>query len=176
MDLRTELLREHSAANNRRLVQYIGASPQRLAALVNITCGEPSRPAQLAAGVLGWVGEAHPPMLLPHLPRLLATLSLPKHHPAVRRGIWRALQFVAIPESLLAETFDHCLCFLQSTEPVATQVYALDVAATIAGRYPELAAELLALLTPLLPSAQPAMCSRANRLLPALQKLVNTGH
>jgi hypothetical protein len=172
MDLPTEIVREHSARNTQRLVRYVGRHPARLSEVVALTCSGPGRLSQLASEVLGFCGEAHPPLLQAHLPALLPLLGPTANHPAVRRGVLRALQFVPLPEELQAETFDRCLELLGSgTEPVACKAYALTVAATIAAPHPELAQEVVQLTERQLPYASAALHSRARQLLPGLRAM-----
>jgi hypothetical protein len=173
VDLATELLREHSAQQTQRLVRYVGQRAARLTELVSLTCGPPGRLSQLAAEILGWCGEAQPRALGPHLPRLMVLLAPSGHHPAVRRGVLRALQFVAIPEELQTETFNRCLELLGSgTEPVAIKAYALTVAAAIARPFPELAAEVIQVVEKQLPYASAGLRSRAGKELPALRRVL----
>lgn len=170
MNLPDELLREHSARHTQQLRRYVDGSPARLAELVALVAGPPGRLGQLAADVLGWCAEQHPTRLLPHLPRLLPLLRAPGYHPAVRRGVARALQFVPLPEAWQASIFEHCLHLLdRGTEPAAGRVSALSVAARLARPYPELAAELLEVLARRLPQAPASLQGRAARELPALR-------
>ena len=172
MNLRQELLREHSARQTRRLTDYASAHPTALAELLQLFWYGAARERQLAADVLGWVGERRPRWLVPHLPGLLAAAQpAPDQHPAVRRAVVRVLQFVPVPEEWQALAFDTCLALLQNpAEPIAIRAYALTAATRLAAPFPELAAELVACIEFLLstsPSA--ALHSRAARALPKLR-------
>lgn len=172
MNLAAELLREHSARQTQRLVRYVNARPANLAELIDLLAGEPSRTSQLAAEVVGWCTEQKPQRLVPHLPRLVPLLGPSGHHVAVRRGIARALQFVAVPDELQAETFDRCLELLGSaSEAIAVKAYALTVLTRLARLHPDLAAEVLLVLEPQLPEAPPSLRARAHTSLPVLQQL-----
>lgn len=172
MDIRTELLRENSARQTRRLTEYACAHPACLAELLQVLWyGEP-RERQRAADVLGVVGERRPKWLVPHLPGLLAaTQPGADAPPAVRRGMARALQFVPVPAEWQALAFDTCLALLGAPkEAVATRAYALTAAARLAAPYPELVAELLAAAeTALKGSQSAALHNRAARALPKLR-------
>ncbi|MDQ2794985.1 MAG: hypothetical protein M3Y12_13410 [Bacteroidota bacterium] len=146
MNLRTELLREHSARQNQRLADYACAHLTALAELLQLFWYGADRERQLAADVLGWVGGRRPKWLVPHLPGLLAAAQPGSgDHPAVRRAVARVLQFVPVPEEWQALAFDTCLGMLTNpAEPVAIRTYALTAAARLAGTYPELAAEVVA--------------------------------
>ncbi|GAB3310083.1 hypothetical protein ACFQT0_18600 [Hymenobacter humi] len=175
MNIRAELLREHSARQTKRLTDYACSHPACLAELLQVFWyGEP-RERQLAADVLGWVGQQRPHWLVPHLPGLLAAAQPgPGQHPAVRRSVARVLQFVSVPEEWQALAFDTCLGMLQSpAEPVAIRVYALSAAARLAAPYPELTSELLAAAETVLNTTRSAaLHSRAARELPKLRSIV----
>ena len=174
MNLREELLREHSARQTRRLTDYACAHPTALAKLLQLFWYGADRERQLAADVLGWVGERRPKWLVPHLPGLLAAAQpSPGQHPAVRRAVARMLQFVPVPEEWQALAFDICLALLRAPrEPVAIRVYALTAATRLVGFYPELAAEVvMAAETALTTSTSAALHSRAARELPKLRHL-----
>ncbi|GAB3845618.1 hypothetical protein GCM10028822_04310 [Hymenobacter terrigena] len=174
MNLRTELLREHSARQTKRLADYACAHPTALAELLQLFWYGAERERQLAADVLGWVGERRPKWLVPHLPGLLAAAQPgPEQHPAVRRAVARALQFVPVPEEWQALAFDTCLAMLRAPrEPVAIRAYALTAAARLAGPYPELAAEVVAAAeTALSTTDSAALHSRVARELPKLRTI-----
>ena len=172
MDLKAELLREHSARQTRKLTDYACSHPSCLAELLQLFWYGAPRERQLAADVLGWVGQRHPKWLVPHLAGLLAAAQ-PNldEHPAIRRSVVRVLQFVAVPEEWQALAFDTCLALLQApTEPVAIKVYALSAAARLAQPYPELAQELLQVAEAVLDRTDSAAFRhRAGRELPTLR-------
>src|SRR6476661_1560140 len=174
MDLRTELLREHSARQTRRLTDYACAHPAHLSELLQLFFYGGAREQQLAADVLGWVGERRPQWLVPHLAGLLAAVQPGTgQHPAVRRGVVRALQFVPVPEEWQALAFDTCLALLTAPkEPVAIKVYALSAAARLVGSYAELAGEVVAAAElALRHGASAALRLRAEREFPRLRNL-----
>ena len=175
MNLREELLREHSARHTQRLADYACAHPTALAQLLQLFWYGQHRERQLAADVLGWVGERRPRWLVPHLPGLLAAAQPgPDEHPAVRRAVARVLQFVPVPEEWQALAFDTCLRLLQNRhEPVAIRAYALTAAARLAGYYPELVNEVIySVRKALATSHSAALHTRAGREIPKLLNLV----
>jgi hypothetical protein len=174
MNLRTELLREHSARQTQRLADYASAHPQALAELLQLFWYGAERERQLAADVLGWVGQRRPKWLVPHLPGLLAAAQpSPGQHPAVRRAVARVLQFVPVPEEWQALAFDTCLTMLRAPrEPVAIRAYALTAATRLADSYSELAAEIIvAIENALNTTDSAALRSRAARELPKLRNI-----
>ncbi|WP_210519362.1 hypothetical protein [Hymenobacter terricola] len=175
MNIRTELLREHSARQTRRLTEYACSHPACFAELLQAFWYGTPRGQQLAADVLAMAGPQRPQWLVPHLAGLLAAAQPgTNHHPAVRRSVAKALQFMAVPEEWQALAFDTCLAMLAApAEPVAIKVYALSAAARLAAPYPELAGELLAAAEQALSTtASAALRSRAARELPKLRRML----
>ncbi|MBF9222332.1 hypothetical protein [Hymenobacter ruricola] len=175
MNLREELLREHSARQTRRLTDYACAHPAQLAELLQLFWYGTPRERQLAADVLGWAGQRKPKWLLPHLPGLLAAGQPGQgQHPAIRRAVARVLQFVPVPEDWQALAFDTCLGMLtNATEPVATKAYAMSAAARLAAPYPELVQEVLTASENLLSTTRSAaLHGRAARELPKLRNVL----
>ncbi|OGX88232.1 hypothetical protein BEN47_09075 [Hymenobacter lapidarius] len=176
MNLRAELLREHSARQTRRLTEYACAHPKYFAELLRVFWYGTPRERQLAADVLGMAGQQRPAWLVPHLAGLLAAAQpdQTEQHPAVRRSVVRVLQFVAVPEEWQALTYDLCLGLLVApTELVAIRGYALSAATRLAGAYPELATELLAAIESVLSTAtSAALHSRAAREMPKLRSVI----
>jgi hypothetical protein len=175
MNLRAELVQEHSARHTRRLTAYACAHPRQLAELLRVFWYGTPREKQLAADVLGWAGERRPTWLVPHLPGLLAAAQPETgHHPAVRRCVARVLQFLPVPEEWQAPAFDLCLRLLEApAEPIAIKAYALSAAVRLATPYPELAAEVLAVAKGVLATtASAALHNRAARELPKLRTII----
>jgi len=175
MDLRTELLREHSARQTEMLTDYACLRRTHFAELLELFFHGTPREKQLAADVLAMASTQRAAWLLPHLEELLAAAQpTAGHHPAVRRAVAKALQFIAVPEEWQALAFDTCLGMLASpAEPVAIRTYALSAATRLALPYPELAAELLAVTEKALATTDSAaMRSRAAREIQKLRAVM----
>ena len=178
MNLRVELLREHSARQTEMLTDYACLRRSHFEELLDVFFRGTPREKQLAADVLAMASTQRAAWLLPHLEALLAAAQhTTGHHPAVRRAVAKALQFISVPEEWQALAFDTCLAMLASpTEPVAIRTYALSAASRLAFPYPELAAEVLAAAERALTTTDsPAIRSRAARELPKLRKKVREG-
>ncbi|MBO9639403.1 MAG: hypothetical protein J7576_14625 [Siphonobacter aquaeclarae] len=89
MDLLDELRKEHSVAQTRRLIAYVGADPERFSRLFHLFSGDESRIAQRASRVVDWVVETFPFLLDPHFPVFLHNLSRKDLPDAVRRNSGR---------------------------------------------------------------------------------------
>jgi hypothetical protein len=175
MNLRTELLREHSARQTEMLTDYACLRRHHFEELLDVFFHGTPREKQLAADVLAMASTQRAPWLLPHLAALLAAAQpAAGHHPAVRRAVAKSLGFIAVPEEWQALAFDTCLGMLASpAEPVAIRAYALSAAARLAAPYPELAQELLAVAEKALSTTDSAaLRSRAAREFPKLRAIL----
>jgi hypothetical protein len=175
MNLRTELLREHSARQTEMLTDYVCFRRSHFEELLDVFFHGTPREKQLAADVLAMASTQRAAWLLPHLEALLAAAQpTASHHPAVRRAVAKALQFIPIPEEWQALAFDTSLGLLASpAEPVAIRAYALSAATRLALPYPELAAEVLAETEKALATTNSAaLRSRAARELPKLRSVL----
>lgn len=172
MNLKAQLLREHSARQTAMLTDYVCFRRSHFEELLAVFFHGTPREKQLAADVLAMASPQRAAWLLPHLEALLAAAQpAAGHHPAVRRAVAKALQFVAVPEEWQALAFDTCLGMLASpAEPVAIRAYALSAATRLALPYPELAAEVLSAAERALATTDSAaLRSRAARETPKLR-------
>jgi hypothetical protein len=170
MDLQKEILREHSKAQALKIVRYVGTNPSRFAILVAVFLEGPYRVTQRAAWPLTICAEEHPPLIAPHLKKILAFVGKPGVHDAVKRNTMRLLQFVDIPRALQGAVADLCFLYLQNkTEAVAVRVFAMTVLGKIAKTNPELKHELMLLIEDGLPYGTAAFHSRAKKVMKELK-------
>lgn len=172
MDLKKEILKEHSKAQKTRIVAYIGNNKQRFAALVTVFLNGPYRVTQRAAWPLTYVVESNPNLILPHLKEILNFLKKKEIHDAVKRNTVRLLQFVDIPKQHESQVADLCFQFLgDRKEPVAIRVFSMTVLVKIITRHPELKMELAVLIEDELPYASAAFLSRGKKVLKQLNAM-----
>lgn len=166
MDLLDELRKEHSAAQTRRLVAYVGADPERFSRLFHLFSGDEPRIAQRASRVVDGVVETFPFLLDPHFPVFLHNLSRKDLPDAVRRNSVRMLQFIALPEEYHGEIARVCFDFLRDPgQPVAVKAFSMTVLHRLTETYPELGPELAFVLQERLELEKPAYWSRAVKIL-----------
>jgi hypothetical protein len=169
MDLRKEILKEHSKKQKSKVVDYVGDSPIRFKALVDVFLQGPYRVTQRAGWPLSYCVERSPALIKPHLKAILDHLRMPGIHDAVKRNTMRFLQFIEIPKRYQGQVADLCFEYLQNNkEPVAIRVFSMSVLASIAEENPDLKKELMMLIEDQLPYAKPAFISRARKVLKAL--------
>lgn len=164
--LTEQLLLEHSKAQTLRLAHWVGADPERLAALLDIALGPNYRLNQRSAWVLLYVAQQHPHVLEPWLPRMVAKAGEPGVHDAVKRNVVRILEDIDIPDALLGDLTDLCFRFLADPqEAVAIRAFSMTVLDKICERVPELRPELRLLIEEHLPHASAAFQNRGRKIL-----------
>jgi hypothetical protein len=171
MDLKKEILKEHSKKQMTKVVDYVGDNPNRFKGLIQVFLAGPYRVTQRASWPLSYCVEKHPHLIKPHLKTILDYLPKPDVHDAVKRNIIRLLQYIEIPKKLQGKIADICFGFLQDKkEPVAVRVFSMSVLTAIASENPDLKRELKLIIEDALPHASPAFLSRARKVLKELNQ------
>ena len=152
MDIRKQLLKEHSKENTNVIVDYVAEEQKRFDKLMNLFLNDEYRVTQRAAWVVGKIGRFHYPRLKKHLPAMVSNLRKPSLHDSIKRNTVRVLQETEIPESLWGEAADICFGYLASrSEAVAIKCFAMTVLLKITLKVPELKHELRILIEDQLP-------------------------
>jgi hypothetical protein len=168
MDIKKELLKEHSKRQTTKVVNYIGKNSSRFNSLIKIFLEGPHRVTQRAAWPLSCCVEAHPALIKPHLKPVLKMLDKQDAHVAVKRNILRFLQDIEIPKRLYGAVTERCFSLMNPKEPIAVRVFAMTVLANIADEEPDLKKELRIVIEDQLPYASAGYLSRARRVLSGL--------
>lgn len=157
---------EHSKAQCNRVVAYIGNDADRFAELIKEFLAGPHRITQLAAWPLSYAVVANPELVKPHLTNLIKVLGTSGIHDGVKRNILRLLPSVEIPKRRREKLIELCFGFLTNqNEPVAVQVFAMEVLGKLINPYPELRRELALIIEDQLPYASPGYRSRGLKIL-----------
>src|SRR5688572_819464 len=98
MDIKTEILREHTSKQARKVSDYVGNNPSRFKSLLEVIVTGPYRVSQRASWALNMCVERQPKLIEPHFPVILKVIQKNGLHDAVKRNILRMLQFVTIPK------------------------------------------------------------------------------
>ena len=166
MDLRSEILAEHSKRQTAKIVDWVGDDPKRFAELMRLFLGDVYRITQRAGWPLSNCVEKHPDLIKPYFGKLLKQLERDDVHTAVRRNVVRLLQFVEVPKRYEGRIFDACYALLDDpNEPVAVRCFSMSVAANIATDSPELLDELRLVATKYPQLTTPGFRSRMRRVL-----------
>ncbi len=174
MNIRQQLSKTHSRANADLVLNYVLADEGRVGDLLKALRDEEITIVQRAAMVVGDLGRARPAWLRPYNNRLLEMATAPAHD-AVQRNILRhfsELDLADIHEDLEGPLLE--LAFVLTEEPTVPpgiRVFAMQVVANLCSRYPELKAELRAVLETQLPLTEsPGFRSRAKKILSRLKR------
>ncbi len=164
-ELCTLIDREHSRAQADRIIAWVGTSQPRFDALLALVLGPEKRRAQRASWPLSECAIAHPRLVRRHLPALLEILSRKGLHDALRRHIFRLLQFIDIPPAHHVAAASAAFDALGSPgDPVAVKVCAMTVLHRLAAFFPGLEVELRHLVGEQLPRQTAAFHIRARQL------------
>jgi len=147
MDIRDQLLQEHSKANTSLIVKYIGADAQKLDELMNCFFSEMYRVSQRAAMAVSHCFDAHPVLMEPYKLQMIDLLEEQTLKIALKRNIVRILQFMDVPESHEAQLFDRCLTYISDTkEAIAVKAFSMTVLLNICRKHPDLKIEVIPLI------------------------------
>lgn len=125
MNLRNEILAEHSKRQTDRIASFIAHDPHKFSELMDLFFNGGYRITQRAAWIVSTCVQAHTSLIYPFLDKLISNLKVPNHD-SVKRNTLKILQDIEIPEHLLGHTAEICFNFLtKPEEPVAIKVYAM---------------------------------------------------
>ncbi|QSE97658.1 hypothetical protein [Fulvivirga lutea] len=165
MDIKKELLKEHSKEQAEYIAAFIGTDKNRFKDLMSLFLGDDYRTSQRAAWAVSKCHDKNPELIAPYLKHMLQNLEK-AHHDAVKRNTLRILQDIEIPESLWGKTADVCFKVMQSSaEPIAVKVFGMTVLANICQKVPELKNELRLIIEDQLPYGSAGFKSRAKKVL-----------
>lgn len=166
MNLREEILKEHSKAQCNRIVEWVGDSQERFDELFRLFLNDEYRVVQRAAWPVSYSAIAYPGFIKKHFNSLLKNLQKPNLHDAVKRNSVRLLQDVPIPRKYEGDVMNICFNYLASpSEPVAIKAFSLAVLGRLAANYPEIIPEIKLLIEEQLPHQTAAFKSRAKKFL-----------
>ena len=167
MNLKEEILREHSKAQVMRIVAYIGVDSERFDDAMKLFLEGDYRVTQRISWVVSHCASVHPWLIMPYLESMWQNLlQNPNLHNAVKRNTVRILQFVEIPEHLQGLVAEVCFKYLGDPQiPVAIRAFSMTVLAKIAKQHPDLQEELKIIVEDQLPYQSPAFVSRAKQIL-----------
>ena len=167
MDLRAEILLEHSRAQSLRIAGWVGHHADRFAALIQLFLHDEYRVVQRSAWIISLVAAKHPELLTPHLPAMVARMEDAGMPVAVKRNVLRILQYLVIPAPLQGPVMNSCFAFLEDPlETVAVKAFSMTVLANLAKDYPEIKNEIRLLIAEALENnPTPGIRSRAKKVL-----------
>ena len=147
MDIRAQILVEHSKENADTIANWVGNNQKRLSLLIDIFLHDEYRVVQRSAYAVSKVADKYPKLMEPYLDKMVAYMNEPKQHIAVKRNIVRILQHVTIPEHLHGIVMNSCFDWLADpNETIAVRALSMTVLDNLTHIYPEIRQELIAIL------------------------------
>ena len=170
MDLKTEILKEHSRRQADRIVAWVGTDAARFRKLMDIFLRGEYVVAQRSAMAVGLCADRHPALVRPYIGRMVARMDDPLVHVAIRRCVVRLLQCVEIPPALLGKVATQCFRYLAAGDsPVAVKAFSMTVLGRIAETEPDLGRELRLVIEQQIPYGSSGFRSCAARVLKGLR-------
>ena len=148
MDLRKNILTEHSRANCDNIVDWVGNNKKRFDELLNLFYEGQYRLTQRAAWPISVCVEKNPALADGKISFLIKQLDKEGQHVAVKRNILRIVNSVLIPKELEGDVMQRCFDYLNSNdEPVAVKAFSLHILYTLSRKYPEIIPEINMLIS-----------------------------
>ena len=172
MNIRTQLLIDHSRANADAVQCYVEQNPASLPELMACFFSDEVQVAQRAAMVVGNFGRSHPEQIEPWWQDLVNATEDPVHA-AIPRAVIRYFSELKLqlPKSIESRLIDRCLqAVIDPEKKTATSAFAMKFITDRADRYPEQAKRLSAALIRLIPSGTPGFQNRGRKMLEQLKK------
>lgn len=166
MDLRNQILKEHTRENCECIIEWVGDNPARFNELFHLFINDEYRVVQRAAWPMSFCVIKHPFLLKKRFAELIANLKKPGIHDAVKRNTVRLLQFIDIPEKYEGAIMDICFSYIEApNEAVAVKAFSLSVLEKLAKKYPEIIPELKLVIEDQIPHQSAAFKGRAKKML-----------
>ncbi|MBL7703503.1 MAG: hypothetical protein JNM14_14725 [Ferruginibacter sp.] len=172
MNLRQEILKEHSKAQCTKIVKWVGSSQSRFDELFNLFLNDEYRVVQRSAWPVSYCVDAHPELIRKHWKELMDYLKKPNLHDAVKRNSVRLMQHIELPKAYHGEIMNRCFTYLESPdEALAVKCFSMTVLQNLAKDYPEIKTELKLIIEDQLPQQTAGFKSRGKKILKELEKL-----
>lgn len=166
MNLREEILKEHSRPHALRIANYACESQKNFSELIQCFLDDEYRLAQRAAWSVSWAARKNPEMIALHIKELVSVLQRKNVHNAVIRNSVRVLQDIDLPEEFHGEVMDACFRFLEKPfTPVAIKAFSLTTLFNLSKKYPEIKPELKLMIEDGWEHETAAFRSRAKKIL-----------
>lgn len=173
MNLREQLLQEHSRSNTILIANWIGNNKNRFNELMQLFFHDEPMVVQRAAWVVSYCFENCEESVLPYLSEMVGYCHTPGIHDAVKRNVTRIIAHLTIPEKLEEPLMNLCFeLLINPKETVAVRCWCMDILLTLSRTYPEIKNELQHIIEDALEHQEitAAFKSKSKRVLLALKK------
>ena len=169
MDIKEQLLFEHSKSNAQLISDYIGTNKSRIEELVSCFLSKEYRVSQRSAMVITRIGDIDAELLAPHIDQLVNAFINPKEKDSVVRSIVRFFQFYDLPEEFQGVVLNRCYELLKDSEQaIAIRAFSMGVIYQISKEYEELKTELKLVLEDLYTVGSAGLENRRRNILKLL--------
>ena len=166
MDLRNQILSEHTKENCQKIVSWVGNDLKRFNELFNLFLNDEYLVTQRAAWPMSYCAIAHPQFMKNNFGKLIQNLKKPGIHNSIKRNTVRLLQEINIPEKYEGEIMEICFKYVESpTESVAVKAFSLTILGKFSKKYPEIIPEIKLLIQDQIPHQTAAFKGRSKKLM-----------
>ena len=166
MNLRNQILSEHTKANCQLIVEWVGNDPSRFDELFELFLHDEYRVTQRAAWPMSYCAIAHPSLMKKNIGKLVKNLQKPNIHDSIKRNTLRFLQVIDIPSKYEGTIMNTCFQYIENPkEAVAIKAFSLSILGRLAKKYPEIIPEIKLLIEEQAPVQTAAFTSRAKKVL-----------
>ena len=166
MNLREEILKEHSKVQCNKIVKWVGSDQQRFDELFYLFQHDVYRVVQRSAWPVSYCVTAYPKLIEKHWTEVITNLAKPNLPDAVKRNTIRFFQGIEIPKKYHGDILNICFSYLESpTESLAVKVFSMSVLGNLAKYYPEIIPELKLMIEDQVPHQTIGFRTRARKVL-----------
>ncbi len=166
MNIREEILKEHSKTQAMKIAAYACTSKKNFKELMHCFLTGEYRLSQRAAWSVSWAAREKPVMIQPYIKDLVAQLPRKDVHNSVIRNSVRILEAIDIPEGYHGEVMNACFQFIENpATPVAIKAFSLTTLQNLCKQYPEILPELKLIIQERWDTETAAFRSRGRKIL-----------
>ena len=144
MNLKAEILKEHSYENSEKLAWDIMENPHYLNDLFQLFWENDYRITQRATWAIIIITEWKPKLIKPFVEKMILTLKMKAINDSIKRNTVRILAEFPIPLHMEGEITEICFGYLNNpAEAIAIKVFSMTILERMVEKHPELKAELI---------------------------------
>lgn len=166
MDLRNQVLKEHTKVNCQKIVDWVGDDATRFDDLFDLFLNDEYRVTQRAAWPMSYCAIDHPDFMKNNFEKLISNLQKPGIHDSIKRNTVRLLQALDIPKKFEGAVMNICFEYVASPkEAIAIKAFSLTILGKLSKKYPEIIPEIKLLIEDQISHQTAAFKERAKVLL-----------
>jgi hypothetical protein len=166
MNLKEEILQEHSKEQAVRIASFCAESQQQFDALVPLFLEGDYRITQRASWSLSAAARLRPELLKKHFTMLATLLDKDELHDAVKRNVLKIFSELPFPKRLHGKILSRCFELVEDFKsPIAVKAYALITLEKMTAFYPQIIPELKLLVSERAIQESAAFNARAKRIM-----------